>query len=223
MKELYALIASKSHNDAVTRELANDFITWEFNPPYAPHRGGYWEAGIKSVKHHLLRVMGTNVFDYEEMITLLHQVEACMNSRPLTPVSTDPNDLTALTPGHFLIGRPLKALPDGDFAEKRLSHMRRWQLLQRLLQQFWGRWSKEYIARLQQRPKWLKKRENLEVGQLVIVKEDGLPPLKWKMARVLEVHPGTDGLVRTVTLHTAEGDIKRSIAKLSPLYIDSDI
>ena len=137
-------------------------------------------------------------------------------------MTSDPNDFDAMTPGHLLVGRSLKALPDSGFYEKRLSHLRRWQLLQRLLEQFWTRWSREYITRLQHRPKWLKKRDNIQVGQLVLVKEDGLPPLKWKMARVIQVHTGTDGLVRNVTLKTIAGEIKRSIAKLAPLYIENE-
>ena len=83
-----------------------------FIPPSAPHFGGLWEIGVKSVKHHLRRAIGEHTLTYEEMSTLLCQIEACLNSRPLYQISNDPNDLNPLTPGHFLIGEPLTAIPE---------------------------------------------------------------------------------------------------------------
>lgn len=76
-------------------------IIFHFNPPSAPHQGGLWESAIKSAKHHLKRVIGTNILTLAEFSTLTTQVEAVLNSRPLTPLSSDPSDLTPLTPGHF--------------------------------------------------------------------------------------------------------------------------
>lgn len=87
--------------------LANDGTQWRFIPPGAPHFGGKWEAGVKSVKHHLRRVMESHLLTYEEMTTLLNQIEAVLNSRPLCPLTDDSEDLSALTPGHFLIGESL--------------------------------------------------------------------------------------------------------------------
>ncbi|GFX39978.1 integrase catalytic domain-containing protein [Trichonephila clavipes] len=69
----------------------------------APHMGGLWEAGIKSTKYHLKRVVGETKLTYEEFETFLTQIEACLNSRPLTPISNDSNDQSTLTPGHFII------------------------------------------------------------------------------------------------------------------------
>ncbi|XP_011144004.2 uncharacterized protein LOC105185864 [Harpegnathos saltator] len=85
-------------------QLVSEGTWWHFNPPGAPHFGGLWEAAVKSIKHHLRRMIGVATFTYEEMATLLSQVEACLNSRPLRSLTDDPDDLTALTPGHLLIG-----------------------------------------------------------------------------------------------------------------------
>ncbi|XP_076686078.1 uncharacterized protein LOC143378149, partial [Andrena cerasifolii] len=93
----------RSTSEVMQAHLLGDGITWRFNPPAAPHFGGIWEAAVKATKHHLRRVVGDQHLTYEEMTTLLAQIEACLNSRPLQPLSDDPGDVTALTPGHFLI------------------------------------------------------------------------------------------------------------------------
>ncbi|XP_011163880.1 uncharacterized protein LOC105198743 [Solenopsis invicta] len=88
-----------------------------FNPLSAPHFGGIWEAAVKSLKHHLGRVLGDSTLTFEEMSTLLAQVKACLNSRPLQALSDDPEDLSVLIPGHFLVRGPLTALPKPSLTE----------------------------------------------------------------------------------------------------------
>lgn len=105
-------------------------IWWHFNPPDSPHFGGLWEAGVKSVKTHLARV-GGQIFTYEKLLSILTQIEAVLNSRPLCPTSADPHDLEARTPGHFLTLEPLSALPDDNLELQTLNRLSRWQLLQR--------------------------------------------------------------------------------------------
>jgi hypothetical protein len=218
LQDMMKSIQSTLHNDEVAQSLANDGMKWHFNPPGAPHFGGLWEAGVKSVKFHLNRIIGTTRLTFEEMTTTITQVEACLNSRPLTPLSNDPSDLQALTSGHFLIGEPLVAVPEPELVSPQ-NRLTRWQLIQQFQQQFWKRWSGEFLTRLQQRPKWLQHRSNLQVDDLVIIKDDNLPPQKWKLGRVIILHPGADNLVRVVTLRTADGQLKRPIAKLCLLPI----
>lgn len=100
-RELRRKMSILSKDEQVQGLLTTENIKWVFNPPSAPHFGGFWEVGVKSVKYHLKRCLGTMTPTFEDLLTLLAQIEACLNSRPLTPVSNDPNDLTALTPGHF--------------------------------------------------------------------------------------------------------------------------
>ncbi|XP_069964356.1 uncharacterized protein [Bactrocera oleae] len=78
-------------------------INWHFNSPGAPHMGGLWEAGVKSLKSHLKNVSQIQKFTFEELPTLLTRIESCLNSRPLSPLSEDPRNIEPLTPGHFLI------------------------------------------------------------------------------------------------------------------------
>jgi len=192
-------------------------------PPASPHFGGLWEAGVKSTKNHLRRVIGNDVLTYEEMNTILIQIEACLNSRPLCPLNTDPNDLSVLTPGHFLIGEPLATIADENWNDVPVNRMSRWQLVQSKSQHFWRRWSSEYLSRLQQRPKWLGESPEVKVGELVLLKDENLPPLKWKLARIKEVFPGSDGHVRVASIITSAGVFKRPIAKLCRLPMHSDM
>ncbi|XP_054710076.1 uncharacterized protein LOC129219765 [Uloborus diversus] len=140
---LHALFKSPNHNEKIGHYLPDEGVNWHFNPLAAPHMGGIWEAGIKSVKFHLKRIISNVILTYEELYTIIVQVEACLNSRPLSPLSGDRNDLSVLTPGHFLAGGPLNAVPETDFTSSKRNHLTRWQLTQRLLQHFWrhGQWA----------------------------------------------------------------------------------
>lgn len=201
-------------------QLAKQKTTWHFIPPASPHFGGLWEAGVKSIKYHLKRTVGNAMLSFEELSTVLVQIEGCLNSRPLCPLSDDIDDLDVLTPGHFLVGEPIVSSVEQDYTDWNINHLTRWQLCTRLKQEFWKQWSNEYLVRLQQRPKWLTKSENLKRGDLVLIKEDRKFTGKLPMGRVLETHEGKDGLVRVVTLKVQEGILKRPIAKLALLPIN---
>ncbi|XP_073979886.1 uncharacterized protein [Rhodnius prolixus] len=109
-KELNKLFKNKEINQSVPELLASEGIEWKFIPARSPHFGGIWEAGVKSVKYHLKRVIGNSILNFEELYTVLTQIEAILNSRPLTYLSSCPEDLSLLTPSHFLVGDSL-AMP----------------------------------------------------------------------------------------------------------------
>jgi len=113
LRSLFA--ASNPARRTIEQWLSEEHIQWKFNPPSAPHFGGIWEAAVKSVKHHLRRVLGDATLTYEEMSTA--QIEACLNSRPLQALSGDPDDTAAFTPGHFLVGSALTAIPEPSLAD----------------------------------------------------------------------------------------------------------
>lgn len=217
-KELKTLFQEGKDNLAkeVSELLANDGTSWHFIPPRMPSYGGLWEAGIQSTKRHLTRINKDTKLTYEEMATLLAQIEACLNSRPLCQV--DNLTETILTPGHFLVGEPLINVPDRDYEHQKASLLTRWQLIQKMTQDFWRRWQTEYLNTLQQRYKWQTPVSSPSVGDVVVIKDENLPPTKWLLARVEQLHPGTDNLVRVVTLRTPAGnDLKRPLSKLIPL------
>ncbi|CAG7824951.1 unnamed protein product [Allacma fusca] len=162
------------------------------------------------------------MLNYKDMYKVLTQVEACLNSRPLTQLSSDPNDLSALTPGPFLVGDAMNAIREDNLSQETTSHLSKWKQMQRAVQIFWKRWSMEYLCRLQQRPKWMFKQPSLQIGDLVLLRDERLPPLKWKLARMIDIHPGPDLLVRIFTIKTSDGTLKRHLSKLCPLPIDTN-
>ncbi|XP_063626410.1 uncharacterized protein LOC134798006 [Cydia splendana] len=111
------------------------------------------------------------------------RIEAMLNSRPLSPVSSDPNDLSVLTPGHFLTLEPLTILPESNMVDAKLGPLQRWKLLQKIHQDFWRKWHVEYLHTLQQRHKWFDSQKNIVVGTLVLIVNEQCSPMKWKIGR----------------------------------------
>ncbi|XP_046145012.1 uncharacterized protein LOC123988552 [Osmia bicornis bicornis] len=216
-REIHELLKSDDHTQKVKTFLASRFIEWSFIPPHAPHFGGLWEAAVKAFKHHLTRVIGTELNTFEDLNTLIIEIEAILNSRPLTPISTDANDLLALTPGHFLIGDSLTSLRERDFTDTPANRLSSWQHVQQMRQHFWNRWHREYLNELTQRNKWSQGSHSIKEGTLVLLREDNIPPMQWALGRVLKVHPGSDGIVRAVTVKTATSILDRSTKRLVPL------
>ncbi|XP_064074465.1 uncharacterized protein LOC113394292 [Vanessa tameamea] len=127
----------------IAQVLANDGTSWHFIPPNAPNFGGLWEAGIKSAKTHLKRVIGDSTLTFEELSTILTQIEACLNSRPMSYLSEDPGDPQPLTPGHFLIGEQMVAIPDEASTDVHVTGLQRWKMTQKMINDFWKKWSEE--------------------------------------------------------------------------------
>lgn len=212
--ELRKLVTSTEHKAAIAEECNVHGIRWHFNPPAASHFGGLWEAAISSAQKHFHRVLGPHILPFDETETLLTQIECCLNSRPIIPISDDPSDLQVLTPGHFLTGSALKGVPDNDYTDIPLNRLHKWQQTQKIFQHLWQRWHLEYLATLQPRTKWLQPSTGIEKGQLVIIKDENTPPMCWRTARIIGLHPGTDGIVRVVTLRTSQGTCMRPVSKL---------
>lgn len=212
--------ASNEIKRQVAEDATNNGIEWKFIPPNSPHFGGLWEAGVKSVKHYLKRVASQALLNFEEMATLICRVEKILNSRPITSLTEDPNDFSFLTPGHFLIGDSLSAPPERDVTDIQINRLNRWQRVQHLAQNFWSRWSKEYLNQLRQRNKWKSPENSLSVGSLVLIKEDNSPSMTWPIGRVISVNVGKDGHVRVATVKTQSGIFKRCIQKLCPLPVE---
>ncbi|GJQ65570.1 hypothetical protein Trydic_g7669 [Trypoxylus dichotomus] len=134
------------------------------NLAYSPHQGRLWEAGVKSVKHHIKRVLGTTLVTFENFLTILIQIEAILNSRPMYPFSSSPNDFEPITPSHFIIGHKVTSVPDPDVTTQPVNRLASLQVIQRLTQIIWKRWSINYVSELQQRTKWTRRNDNRQPG-----------------------------------------------------------
>ena len=157
----------------------------------------------------------------DEMLrTVMSEVQAILNSRPLTPVSSDPKDLEPLTPNHLLLLRANPNLPPGIFTKEDTYCKRRWRQVQYISDVFWKRWLKEYLPTLQLRQKWFKPRRSFAVNDLVLVTDESVHRGKWPLAKIIEVHHGRDGYVRSAKVRTSNSTLVRPITKLCFLERD---
>ena len=212
LKELY--MASSDYMQGLLGKLAEEGTKWSFNSPGSPHFGGLWESAVKSIKHHLRRVIGNTTLTFEEFYTLLKQVEACLNSRPLVPLSDDPSDQNFLCPSFLLTQSNSYIVPEPNYLNTKIPPNQRYKMIQLLLQNWWKAWSCEYLQTLQERSKWTEKSKNINVGDIVLITDETLPPSKWPIGRILQTFPGPDDLTRVVEVKTCTSTLIRPIHKL---------
>ena len=172
-----------------------------------------WERQIRSVRRILRALLRHQTLSEDNLRTLLCEVEAILNSRPLTKPSDDPNDLEPLTPAHILTLKGPTSSP-GVFCRQDLYVSQRWRQVQYLADQFWLRWRKEYLPLLQERQRWNVARRNLSVDDIVLIVDEDAPRGSWPMGRVMEVFKDRSGLVRKAKVKTQSGEYLRPIAKL---------
>lgn len=211
----------KSYEDLnqpeIRHEISNRGVTWSFNSPHSPHKGGAWERLIRSVKTALRVVLRERTPKEETLATLLIEVENIVNSRPLTHVSVDPGDMEALTPNHFLIGSTSNLPIPGVFDDGDLYVRKMWRTAQRLADMFWQRWVKEVLPTLIPRQKWFDEDKNLKPGDLVIIIDPNLPRNTWPKGVIETVYPGRDGRIRTARVKTKTGLLIRPATRLALL------
>ena len=197
-------------------------IEWKFNPPCAPHFGGVFEALIKSAKKAIKAILGDADVSDEELHTAICGAERLLNSRPITYVSSDPNDLSPLTSSHFLVGEiGGRFAPEALDREQTYNPRKRWHRVQQLLGQFWKRWRKEFLPSLNVRKKWFHPRHNLKEGDVVLMVEPNASRGEWPLGRIVEAYPGDDGLVRVVKVKAKNKEYLRPVHRLCPLeYVE---
>ncbi|GFY46641.1 integrase catalytic domain-containing protein [Trichonephila inaurata madagascariensis] len=142
------------------------------------------------------------------------KIEACLNSGLLTELSPDPSDFNALTPAYFLVGGPIHQFPEPSQNSRSVGLSERWNLIQRLRQYFWDRWSTEYLHILQPRSKWWRTKPNLQLGDMVIVEKEQTAPLNWTLGRINKLFYGPDQKVRLVSVNTKYGQLTRNVNKI---------
>jgi hypothetical protein len=214
---------------AASKQLMNMFgpicPQWKFSLPRSPWWGGWWERLVRSVKSGLKKSIGLRCLTRSELETFLHEVEACVNSRPLTFSGDGIDDQPALTPSHFLIGRNSSfregstVSADTEFSKKTLDDLK--LVLEGNLNKFWHVWSTDYVRNL---PVWKGpgKTSNIGVDTLVLIREDGSPRMKWPLGLITEIFPGKDGEIRSCKVKTKQGCFLRPVQRLHVLELDDN-
>ncbi|XP_054287987.1 uncharacterized protein LOC129003716 [Macrosteles quadrilineatus] len=206
----------------ISRKFEIQQITWKFNPPSAPWWGGMWERLVRMVKELLRRNLRLAKVDYEELMTLLCDLESTINSRPLTYMSDDYDTLQPLTPSVFLQPIVKSDVHDLDIVDSTTLN-KRVRYLQSLRQNLRSRFKKEYLAMLVHRSKENsgKGRKTISTGDIVLIGDDNIKRINWPLALVLETIRGKDGVCRVAKLKTAKGELTRPIQRLYPMEINS--
>lgn len=178
-----------------------DFI---MNAPDSSHVGGVWERQIRTVRSVLSSTLSLSSgrLDDASLRVFFYEAMAIVNSRPLTVENlNDPNSLEPLTPNHLLTMKSTTVLPPpGKFIREDMYARKRWRHVQYLAEQFWSRWRKEYLTNIAIRQRWHTPKRNLQMGDIVMMRDDDLPRNEWRLARVAETTVDRDGLVRRVKL-----------------------
>ena len=162
------------NHDQLTEKLHQQQIDLKFNPPAASHMGGVWERQIRTVR----RIIATLLHEHtgrldDKSLHTLCEVEFIINSRPLTVISSDGKDPLPLSPSQIPTMKTSVVLPPpAQFQRNDVYMRRRWRRVQYLCNLFWSRWKKEYLPRLQQRPKWNQPKRNMEVHDVVLIKDE---------------------------------------------------
>ncbi len=198
-------------------------IKWTFNPPTGSHFGGIWERLIRSVRKILSSILREQSLDEEGLYTLFCEFESILNNRPISRASMDINDLEALTHNHLLLLKTQPSLPPGLFRKDDLYSRRRWRQVQYMADLFWKRWIREYLPQLQERQKWLVKKRNFQMGDVVLIVDNAAPRSSWIMGKVIQVMQDKRGLTRQVKIKTKSTCLNRPITKICLLLEAEDL
>ena len=193
-------------------------IKWIFNPPSAPHMGGIWERLVRSTKEVLMGLVNEKTLTDDQLYTVLTEVESILNSRPITHLSDDVNDLEPITPNHILLGLHKKWSSIATSNERDVVSRKKWRQVQAISKMFWSRWQKEYLPEITKRSKWTEKTNgSFKEGELVLVLDDMTRKGSWNLGRLTELKVSDDGIVRVVKVKTKNGTYTRPVAKIAKL------
>ena len=190
-----------------------DWIEFQTNVSSASHMGGIWERQIRTVRNVLNALLddhGTQL-DEESLRRFMCETKSIVNRRPLTTGNlASPNGMEPLTPNHLLTIKSRVLLPPpGEFQREDIYLVKRWRLVKYLVNQFWLRWRKEFLLSLQRRQKWVNPQRNMQVGDIVLIREDNVPRNCWRTARIDEVYASDDGLVRKVKIVVSDPSLTK--------------
>ena len=225
-----------SKSGEIAKFMSTQGVKWTFIAKRAPWFGGFWERLIGMTKMALKKVIGRALITYEELQTLLCEIEAMINDRPITYTYGDVNEPLPLTPSHLLHGRlitptPFELVERNDISDPSFKPVdtstlkKRQKMLAFVLNSFWKRWLNEYLPSLRERHIQTKpgtKTNSVKVGEVVLIHDDNKKRLDWNLGVITKLLPGPDGVVRVVEIRTKMGKTNRPITKLYPLEMNED-
>ena len=193
-------------------------VEWKFIPERSPTWGGWWERLIQTVKRSLRKVVGRSALRSSELYTVLLEIEAAVNERPLTYVSNESGSISPLTPASFLsIKQPLGAPWVDSNAE---SLWKRWRHRVKVANDLVKRWRLEYLPTLRQWRNSNRRGIVPRVGDVALLSEG--PNYPWPLVRIIALHPGKDGCVRVVSVMLRGRQTRRLVRMLFPLECSDD-
>ncbi|XP_071481170.1 uncharacterized protein [Diadema antillarum] len=190
---------------------------WTFTTPAAPHQNGSAESLVKSCKYALKRAIGEQILTPFELYTCLLEVANLVNQRPIGRIPTDPDDGNYLCPNDMLLGRASSDVAQGPFRETR-NPRHRVEFIQRIVDTFWHRWTRDVLPLLAPRQKWHVDRRNVRVDDVAMMADANAVRGKWTIARVIQVYPGPDGKVRNVKVKMPTAEYRRLVTKIAVIY-----
>ena len=215
-KELSLCIKSRNQK-FIASQMSERGILWHFNPPSAPHHGGSWERMVGSVKRTFYAILGNRRLTDEVLQTTFCLVESNLNNRPLTPVSSDPTEIDAITPNHFLLGNRSSTVPS-LLSEEDFDHRKKYVRAQCYADSIWKKWLAEYVPNLNRRSKWsTPANTELKSGDLVWVADELGLRGHLPMGRIENLRYGSDGIARSAEIRTNAGKYIRPVVKLIPV------
>ena len=192
-------------------------MQWKFTTPASPHQNGCAEALVKSCKMALKKAIGEQVLTPFELYTCLLEVANLVNQRPIGRIPNDPDDGSYLCPNDILLGRSSSHVPQGPFRETKNPRLRV-EFVQKIVDSFWKRWTRDVFPSLIPRKKWNAEKRNIRVDDFVIVQTPNAIRGNWNIGRIVDVYPGQDGKVRNVRVKTTAGVYDRPVTKISVLH-----
>ena len=217
--ELQQALESMNQDEVKSFLLKNSCDTeFLFNPPSASHFGGVFERQIGTIRSVLSGLLISHSFQLTDecLSTFFHEVTAIINCRPLSLFNINDPESEPLTPNHLLTQKSKVIVsPPGEFVQSDLYLTKRWRRVQYLANQFWTRWREEYLESINRRSKWTKSKRNFAVNDIVLLCDDNVPRNSWRLAKVVEVLPSRDDLVRSVKIQLATSNLDKKGKRLS--------
>ncbi|XP_055615090.1 uncharacterized protein LOC129761395 [Toxorhynchites rutilus septentrionalis] len=209
----------KTINNGLANTFTDANTKWVFNPPSAPHFGGVWERLVRSVKVAMASLPAYGNPDDETLQTIMAEISAVINSRPLTFIPLQSTEQEVLTPNHFIhlssdgVVRTRKPLSECHGVCRT-----NWDMSRLMVDQFWKRWTKEYLPTISMRTKWFDETKAPQIGDLVVLVEKNVRN-GWIRGRIISVVTGRDGRVRQAVVQTNDGVFRRPVCKIAVLDV----